>query len=164
MREKSKIQISRSNFTLSYRHDGQKNMAEKRTTTISLPQEILDELAKKGGTTVGIIETVKELKTIKAVATSEIRGLFTPDEWKFLADSLNGTMTLDSFRYSKEALCYHNEDSETYEGTATKWHVSLEELNNKIKKLSGTNICAIYERVESFWNDPKRDLLKWSIF
>jgi len=103
------------------------------------------------------------LKLLKAYSQNELKGKFTLDEWKFFADSLNGTMADGIFRCNAGVLIAHCEDSEQFEGTATKWGVSVPDLTEKINKLGGAQIEALYTRIEKFWDDPK-DLEAWSVF
>ncbi|WP_446787448.1 hypothetical protein [Macellibacteroides fermentans] len=103
------------------------------------------------------------LKLLKAYSLNELKGKFTPNEWKFFADSLNGTMVDGMFRCNVGALVAHCEDSERFEGTASRWEVSVPDLTEKINKLGGAQVEALYTRVESFWDNPK-DLEEWSVF
>lgn len=103
------------------------------------------------------------LKLLKAYSLNELKGKFTPNEWKFFADSLNGTMVDGMFRCNVGALVAHCEDSERFEGTASRWEVSIPDLTEKINKLGGAQVEALYTRVESFWDNPK-DLEEWSVF
>lgn len=103
------------------------------------------------------------LKYIKAYSMEELKGKFTPGQWKFFADSLNGTMVDGMFRCNVGALIAHCEDSEKFEGTATKWNVNLSDLCANVKNLGGAQVDALYTRVEKFWDNPK-DLEEWSVF
>lgn len=103
------------------------------------------------------------LKLLKAYSLNELKGKFAPNEWKFFADSLNGTIVDGMFRCNVGALVAHCEDSEQFEGTASKWDVSVPGLTEKINKLGGAQVEALYTRVERFWDDPK-DLEEWSVF
>lgn len=99
------------------------------------------------------------------LSANELRGKFTESEWKFLAASLNGSINEEAFRYTADLLCFHNEDSERYDGTATQFGVNLEELNGKIRTLSASQLDALYSRVEEFWdNCEKIDLDAWARF
>ncbi len=59
--------------------------------TIRLPQEIADWLTKDGKSiNQAVIDTVNTLQSIRLISTTELRGIFSPNEWMFLADSFNG--------------------------------------------------------------------------
>ena len=106
----------------------------------------------------GVVETIDTLIAIRRYSLNEIKGIFTPAEWSFLADSLNGTMTTDSFRCNVGALVHHCRDAEELDGTAKKWSVDLNVLLIKIENLTAAQVEALYFRVEQFWEDEERDL------
>lgn len=136
---------------------------EQKTVTLRLPQDVADYINKNGeGMTYGVLSIVETLRRHERYADMELRGRFTPEEWKFLADSLNGTMTLDDFRFTPSALVAHNEDSQLYDGTADKWGVDLAKLNEKVAALTATQTEALYRRIEKFWEHPEADLELWA--
>jgi len=106
----------------------------------------------------GVVETIDTLIAIRRYSLNEIKGIFTPAEWSFLADSLNGTMTTDSFRCNVGALVHHCIDAEQLDGTARKWEVDIERLTTKIEKLTAAQVEALYFRVEQFWEEEGRNL------
>jgi len=111
-------------------------------------------------------ESEELLKYIKAYSLNELKGRFTPSEWKFFADSLNGTMVDGMFRWNVGALIAHCEDFEKFEAGTSRWGISLSDLCSKVSNLGGAQVDALYSRVEEFWNvwtDPK-DLEEWSVF
>jgi len=138
-------------------------MAETKTVNLRLPLSIVDYVTNEEGINQGVVNALNDLILLHSISMQEIKGVFTQEEWKFLSDSLNGSLVTDSFRVSKEALIAHNEDAEMYENTASKWGVDIKEMNEKIAKLSGAQIEAIYRRVERFWTNDT-DLEKWSDF
>lgn len=135
-----------------------------KNATIRLPEEIAEWLTEDGKSiNQAIIESCQTLKRIRTVSTGEIKGIFTPSEWSFLADSLNGTMITDTFRCNVQALVAHCEDSAKYEYLDKKWDVNMETFLQKIKTLHGANIDAIYARVEDFWGN-ERNMEEWIKF
>ena len=140
-------------------------MIDKKNATIRLPENLI-ALLTKGGKSINqaVIECTEYLRRIRQVSMGEIKGVFTPDEWKFLADSLNGTMIDDVFRCNVGALIAHCDDADQYDSLGQKWHVDLNALKQKISKLSGANIDAIYTRVEDFWADGSADIETWAKF
>lgn len=122
-----------------------------KTITIRLPEEQANYLSENfQSVSNGVNEALSALKYIRLYSLKELEGKFTPAEWMFLADSLNGTATEGIFRCNAGALIAHSEDAETYEGTATKHGVDLVALKNKIETLTGAQIEALYNRVEMF--------------
>lgn len=138
---------------------------ETKNATIRLPKDLVDVLTKDGDSiNQAIISTIKELQQIRIISMHELKGIFSANEWKFFADSLNGTMVTDAFRYDKEALIMHCEDSELYDHTAQKYNVSLDELKQKINTLKAANIEALYRHVSVFWEHPETNIEKWAIY
>lgn len=132
---------------------------EKRTVSLRLPEDQVTYLQNNyKNINYGVIASTEALMTIRKYSLNEIKGLFTSGEWSFFADSLNGTITDGLFRCNKEALIYHCQDAEQLDGTARKWDVNVEQLSEKIGKLSGAQVEALYFRVESFWEDENRNL------
>lgn len=170
---------------------------ETKTVSIRLPQDAIDYLADKGeSVTKQIIQVIKEHKalmefkemistdeggvnqydikyfmervqTSRRIALNELRGVFTPDEWQWIAASLNGTMVTDDFRFRKDAFICHCEDYKMYNpGEAGQWpDVTPEGIAKKVENLSGIHISAIYDRCTEFWSQcNKIDISVWSKF
>lgn len=138
---------------------------ETKNVTLRLSTEATAYILTQGNSiTEGINNIVNQLQQHERHADLELKGKFTPEEWKFLADSLNGTMTLDDFRFSASALVAHNEESQLYEGTAIKWGVYIADLNAKCGSLTAAQVEALYRRVEKFWQHPETDLEQWATY
>lgn len=136
---------------------------EQKTVSMRLPQDVADYIMRNGDSiTDGVKNLVSQMQRHERYADVELRGRFTAEEWKFLADSLNGTMVLDDFRFSASALVAHNQDSQLYDGTASRWGINLEELNSKVERLSASQVEALYRRVEKFWEHPDTDMDVWA--
>lgn len=134
-------------------------MATRKGTTVYLPEDqarYIQENYKNQN--IGIITAIEALMTIRKYSTNELKGIFTPAEWSFLADSLNGTMTDGSFRCNAGALAYHCLDADKLDGLGAKWEIDVLDLMDKIKDLTAAQVEALYFRVEQFWEDEERDL------
>ena len=137
------------------------------TKTIRLPEEMVKEITNNGEKMLNpaLIEFVEQSLADRKAALLDIKGLFTSEEWIALADSLNGTMITDMFRYSASAFVAHCEDAELYEGTFSRHKADLKVVCEKIKKLTQMQVATVYRRVETFWNNSdKIDLTQWSVF
>lgn len=136
-----------------------KIMATRKGTTVYLTEEqtryIKDNYDNQN---VGIINALDALIMIRTYSLSEIKGCFTPGEWSFLADSLNGTMTDGSFRCNAGALAYHCLDADKLDGLGAKWEIDIQELMHKIKDLTAAQVDAVYFRIEQFWNSEDKNL------
>ena len=113
---------------------------------------------------VGIINALDALIMIRAYSLEEIRGSFSPGEWSFLADSLNGTMTTDSFRCNGGALAYHCLEADRLDTLGEKWEIDVLDLMDKIQDLTAAQVDAVYFRVEQFWEDENRNLEEFARF
>ncbi len=137
-----------------------------KNATIRLPEELIEWLTSDGKSiNQAVVECAQNLRRVRMVSAGELRGVFTPDEWKFLADSLNGISVSDSFRCNVSALVAHVEDAAQLELLDRKWHIDMETFKQKILKLHGANVEALYARVEDFWaNSETTDLNDWAAF
>ena len=134
---------------------------ETKTITIRVPLNVADTLSKYENVTAGVVTCVERFEYVLAASKAELKGKFSEDEWHFFADSLNGTGVDGAFRVSVSALVAHCQDSELYEGTATKWGIDLNKLIDKIKILTGAQVEALYSRVEAFWNGERENFEEW---
>lgn len=137
-----------------------------KNATIRLPEELIEWLTSDGKSiNQAVVECAQNLRRVRMVSAGELRGMFTPDEWKFLADSLNGTSVSDSFRCNVSALVAHVEDAAQLELLNQKWRVDIGTFKQKISQLHGANIEALYARVEEYWaNNENTDLNDWAAF
>lgn len=137
-----------------------------KNATIRLPEELIEWLTSDGKSiNQAVVECAQNLRRVRMISAGELRGVFTPDEWKFLADSLNGTSVSESFRCNVSGLVAHVEDAAQLELLDRKWHVDMETFKQKILKLHGANVEALYARVEEFWaNSETTDLNDWAAF
>ena len=137
-----------------------------KNATIRLPEELIEWLTS-GGKSVNqaVIECAQNLRRVRMVSAVELRGLFTPNEWKFLADSLSGASVADSFRCNVPALAAHVENVAQLNLLDQTRNVDVEAFKQKILKLHGANVEALYARVEEFWaNRDTTDLNDWAAF
>lgn len=139
-------------------------MKETKNATIRLPQEIADWLTKDGKSiNQAVIDTVNTLQSIRLISTTELRGIFSANEWTFLADSFNGTIINDSIRYNVQMLIAHCEDSAIYDSLDKKYDVDMEVFKKKLIYLHCANVDALYARIEDFWNKGI-DIEDWAKF
>lgn len=112
-----------------------------------------------------VISEINTLKRIRLVALGELKGLFTVDEWVFMINTFNSTLTDEMFCANKGAFIACCEDAEKYEGGATILNMDLSAFINKINSLKGANIEAIYSRIKDYWSHSNEiDLNEWAKF
>lgn len=137
-----------------------------RTVNLRLPEELVEYLTRNNDSiNQAVIAELNALRRIRTVAMGELKGLFTSQEWMFLADTFNGTLIDDVFCANVGAFIAGCEDAERYEGTASKWGIDLPSFITKVKTLHGANIEAIYSRIKDYWEHcPEIKLEDWAKF
>ena len=95
--------------------------------------DIVKEASKNGTDVHSIVESIQAYEQIRLYSTRELKGKFTKNEWKYFADSLNGTKVTPEFRASASALIASIEDSNDFDNLGEKWDVNIEEFCNKVK-------------------------------
>lgn len=99
------------------------------------------------------------------IKMNDIRGIFTENEWKGLANSLNGTTVDEIMRYSNDLFIDHCDDAELYESSFSAMGASLQTVNEKIKGLTKIQVSSVLDRVAEFWNNQNGtgiELEKWA--
>lgn len=142
-------------------------MATKtKTVTLRLPEDMIQYLTRNGDSiNQAVFKEISYLKRIRQVTVGELKGIFDPAEWLFIADVFNGVQKDDVFCANKGAFVAACEEAEHIEDRATKLGVNIDVLTAKISKLSGANIEAIYDRVNDYWcHHQEIDLNSWAKF
>jgi len=122
-----------------------------KNVTLRLPEEMVEYLTRNNDSiNQAVINEINAIKRIRTVAMGELKGLFTPQEWIFLADAFNVTLIDDVFCANKGAFIAACEDAEKYESKATLHGVNLTEFIAKVNTLHGANIEAIYSRIKHY--------------
>lgn len=136
-----------------------------KNVTLRLPEEMVEYLTRNNDSVnQAVIYEINALRRIRTVAMGELKGLFTVQEWIFLADAFNGLID-NVFCANKGAFITGCEDAESYEGTAQRHGVDFPAFIEKAKTLHGANIEAIYSRIKEYWehcNEIK--LEEWAKF
>ena len=159
--------------------------ANDKTVTTRIPQEMWEWLIETGGTAGGAVKAILDeaervqqqgnevlmiadnlaiLQQIRRYSLNEIKGKFSSAEWSYMADSLNGTMITPEFRCMTGALALSIEDSNGLDGLGAKWGVDVSALINKVNRLTGAQVDAVFTRISAFWNSDDKDLETWSIW
>lgn len=137
-----------------------------KAVSLRLPEELVERLSKKGENfTQIVISELNSLERIRLVSLGEVKGMFTPQEWIFIADAFNGTLMDSVLRANVGVFIASCEDAERFEGKATLHQIDLEKFLDKVRSLRGANIEAIISRVEEYWeHSHKIDINSWSQF
>lgn len=137
-----------------------------KAVSLRLPEELVERLSKKGENfTQIVISELNNLDRIRLVSLGEVKGLFTPQEWIFIADAFNGTLMDSVLRANVGVFIASCEDAERFEGKATLNKVDLDNFLEKVRTLRGANIEAIITRVEDYWEHcTEVNIEQWSNF
>lgn len=139
---------------------------ETKNVTIRVPENLYDALTKDGKSiSQQLVETTTRAIALNMLSRNELKGKFTPGEWKALADTLNGLLVEGQFRYVPSVLVANLEDGDLYEGLSEKWGIDLNALCEKVESLTAAQLDALYSRVESFWeHSATTDIDSWAEF
>lgn len=136
---------------------------ETKNVTLRLPVELADELMRRyGSINQAVISELGYLKKIREVSTGEIKGLFSPEEWKFFYSVFFNTVIDSTFCANRGAFLAACDDAERFYGSASSLGVNFDMLTSRILSLKGANIEAIYNRIAEVKDEC--DLDTWSIF
>lgn len=137
-----------------------------RTVNLRLPEEMVEYLTRNNDSiNQAVISEINAIKRIRTVAMGELKGLFTSQEWQFMADAFNGTIIEDVFCANKGAFIAGCEDAEKYEGKASQWGIDFSAFIAKVDKLHGANIEAIYSRIKDYWEHcSEQHINNWANF
>lgn len=141
---------------------------ERRAVNLLLKNEDYNrilEYGKGSGMTAGVLNILNRIDNISRYSMLEIRKFFTPAEWKAIAASLNGTIVDEVSHYSIDIFLASCEDAELYDGTFTQFGVDIAAFRKKACRLKCSQLVAVYDRVEDFWESSKNgpcDIEKWA--
>lgn len=143
-----------------------KDMA-KKTITFRFDEAKLNQLTNGGeiNPSEAFEKLMDDALTEKRIKMNDIRGIFTENEWKGLANSLNGTIIDDIMRYSPEMLIAHCEDAELYETSFSLMEADVKSVCEKIKGITKIQVSSVLDRVAEFWNNQNGtgiELDKWA--
>lgn len=142
-------------------------MNERRKTLIILERDVEELINEKpDGLSNRITILLRRYRDLRTYAANELRGKFTPAEWMYIVDALNGTIISDdSLRYSASVLATSMQEANTYENLGAKWSVDVPAMVDKILSLTHSQVDALYWRIEKFWdNAEKIDTSEWAKF
>lgn len=88
---------------------------------------------------------------LKRQTVKELAGIFTANELSYMVDIANATMFDPTFASQKVSLIASVEDSDRYEGTATKWNVDLKQLLSKVDKLTAAQCFFLQRETYLYW-------------
>lgn len=117
---------------------------ENPTQGATICVETIQQMLKTGIQVQDMAINLQFLQQIRAYSKREIKGVLTANEWKYLADALNGTLITPEFRCNAGGLIASIEDSNDFDNLGVKWNVDIPGFIEKIRKLTGSQIDCIY--------------------
>ena len=137
-------------------------MATKPVTT-NLDETVLKQISTTFETVYqGMQLTVESFFILRRFAQKELKGIFLESELEAIIDMFNGTI-FEPKMAQKAVLIAQIEDSETYEGTLSKWEVNKKDFIDKISKITETQAFFLMFEAWNYWYSPKteKDLNKF---
>lgn len=97
-------------------------------------------------------KSLSKLNQYEKLMNRQLKGVFTEAELCALIDISKATMINQDFALGKnEVIVASLEDSETYNGTLTKWAVNIEEIKPKILSLNSLILAYLQNELNAFW-------------
>ena len=122
-------------------------------TTVRLSPQVEQMLTEiYGKKTPGAERASECFPYIRRHTLFELKGYFTPEELKGMVDSYNGTLMDTQWMPIKDMVIGHLEDADKFEHISTKWGFNLDQLREKIKKLTSAHVFFLQEEINRFWN------------
>lgn len=124
-----------------------------------LMKEIYDTLGHKDPEV--IVSQLQTLHRLRLHSIRELKGKFTPPEWRFMVNSINGTLVPADIRPNVSIFVARCEDSAALDYMDTKYGVEMTVFVQKLKTLTSAQVDTIYYTIGKFWEHPEGDLDEW---
>ena len=111
-------------------------------------------------TSSGVRAALEEYAGLIEGAGRELESAFTPAEWNYLADSLNGTLTEG---YTPADLAIQVRDADALRKAGRKWKVKAEELATTCEALSPLHLAALFAAVRFFFSSDESPEQWWRV-
>ena len=126
---------------------------------IRLMQQIYERVGEKDPEV--IVSQLETLHRLRLYSIRELKGKFTPSEWKFMVESMAGTLVSADMRPNVSIFVAHCEDSASLDCLDAKYGVDMPSFINKLKSLTSAQVDTIYYEIEKFWEHPESNLDEW---
>lgn len=124
-----------------------------------LMKEIYDTLGEKDPEV--IVSQLETLHRLRQCALRELKGKFTHAEWKFMVDSISGTLVSADIRPNVSIFVAHCEDSAALDWLDSKYGVEMPMFIKKLKTLTSAQVDTIYYAIGKFWDNPESNIDEW---
>ena len=137
--------------------------AETKTATLRLPVAMVDELTANGAMlNPALVDFYNRTRAEQRLKALDIKGVFTPQEWKALALAFVGTEIDDRNREQFAAFCLYLED---VDGTFSANGVPVQAIADKINRLTRIQAASILDRLDEWLHNRETiDFDRWVIY
>lgn len=140
-------------------------MKEELKIHIRLPENYHESFRKIGdNTSQNAIQAITGYIELKRHTINELKGVFTPNEMKYLVDISNATMFMPEYAASLSMLLARVEDANELEGMAEKWNVDFIVFKQKVERLTAAQVYFLQLECYNYWygsDDAPGDLDKF---
>lgn len=134
---------------------------ETKTITIRVPLEHLDYLKNNPlGYNGAIVSCIEKCKMIEREEDKIVRGVFTPAEWKYLADVFRDAKVQGTFRFRTTILIANIEEYANH--ACYDKGVDIIALTDKAGELPSIGVDAVLRHIEDLRKNPGTDIDKWA--
>ncbi|MBV5334194.1 MAG: hypothetical protein JZU49_00120 [Sulfuricurvum sp.] len=124
-----------------------------KNVTIRLDDQharMLTEIDAKPTTAAQI--AIEILNLTRRSTLNELKGVFSREEITAMADSFNGLIPTWKIMCNTSVLVAHTEDAEKYQQSASQHGAKIDELLEKLSKLTAAQAAILQLELVSYWN------------
>lgn len=92
---------------------------------------------------------IRYVRDMEGEGLAELRGYFTPNEWKYMADALDNC---SQPIWSRNELSRKVMEIRNLEAKRSYYNIDLSELCEKISSLSPIHVMVVSQRIHEFWD------------
>ncbi len=136
-----------------------------KTINIRVEENLLDQITNNGSNPINasIVDALNNSTTIIKMSTTELKGVFTEQEWTAMASAMNGVIIENVMLTNKDYALAEFEDSEIYNNTFLQFGVDFKAFSEKIRNLTFAQHFALIKRIKDFW-ESNTEISVWAKF
>lgn len=136
-----------------------------KTINIRVEENLLDQITNNGSNPINasIVDALNNSTTIIKMSTTELKGVFTEQEWTAMASAMNGVIIENVMLTNKDYALAEFEDSEIYNNTFLQFGVDFKAFSEKIRNLTFAQHFALIKRIKDFW-ESDTEISVWAKF
>jgi hypothetical protein len=133
------------------------------STSISLSnydRQVLERLTSSKNVTRAVRALVHMANLVYAENEYELRGMFEPTEWEYMANVLRDIDIEDFARVSNSALLASILVQPTYGMMAEFFRIDQMDFSRRIRQLSASHTFAVWWRIRQHWANPDEQTME----